>query len=156
MADVKQLARVVPPRHLIGAGGCGKTALALHVAQAVLDAYADGVCWVELAPLSDTALLPQTVMKALGIVEQRGRSLMETLLDFLKETDLLLILDNCEHVIDAAARLVDGLLTGGAELRILATSREALNIAGELAWIVAFAASAGRERSALCSPFATM
>ena len=136
MADVKRLlvsSRLVT---LIGAGGCGKTSLALHIAQAVLDGYADGVWWVELAPLSDAALLPQTVMKALSLVEQRGRSPLATLLDFLKETDLLLILDNCEHVIDAAARLVDDLLQGGAGLRMLATSREALNIAGELAWIV--------------------
>ncbi len=117
---------------LTGAGGSGKTRLALEVARDLAGAYPDGVWFVELAPLSDPDLVPQAVAGASGVREQPGRSLVDTLADALRGRRMLLILDNCEHLVDAAARLVDKLLACCPGLRILATSREALGVAGEV------------------------
>src|SRR5262249_21264885 len=128
-----------------GSGGCGKTRLALQAAADLivgaglsacpsgLGAYSfpDGVWLVELAPLADPALVPQTVASALGVREQPGRPLAETLADHLKPKTLLLILDNCEHLLTACAQLAESLLRGCPQLRILASSREGLGIAGE-------------------------
>ena len=119
---------------LTGAGGAGKTRLALKVAADLLEAYPDGVWLVELAALADPALVPQTVASALGLFEQPSRPLIQTLADFLKPRTLLLVLDNCEHLVEACAALADGLLRACPQLRIMATSREALGIAGETAW----------------------
>ncbi|MDT8306482.1 MAG: LuxR C-terminal-related transcriptional regulator [Anaerolineae bacterium] len=116
---------------LTGPGGCGKTRLAAAVAAQVLDAYQDGVVWVDLASVTDASLVAQTVAKALGVVEQTGRSMSAVLADFLVERHLLLLLDNCEHLIAACARLVSGLLSACPDLQVLATSREPLALAGE-------------------------
>jgi non-specific serine/threonine protein kinase len=91
---------------------------------------------VELAALADPALVPQTVASALGIKEEAGRSLTQTLVDYLTPRHLLLVLDNCEHLLDACARLADTFLRGCPKMRVLATSREGLGIAGELTYIV--------------------
>jgi predicted ATPase/DNA-binding NarL/FixJ family response regulator len=121
---------------LTGTGGCGKTSLAIHVARGLLDAFADGVWLVELAPLSDPALVEHAIATVLGVREAAGRSLREEVIAFLRPRALLLILDNCEHLIEACAQVVDGLLAGCPDVRILATSRELLRISGEVAWSV--------------------
>ncbi len=99
-------------------------------------AYPDGAWLVELASLSDPALVPQAVAKALGVREQPGRPLTETLKDALRARKMLLVVDNCEHLIEAVVRLVDALLDSCPGLRVLATSRETLSAAGEVAWVV--------------------
>jgi predicted ATPase/class 3 adenylate cyclase len=119
-----------------GSGGCGKTRLALQVAADVLDQYPDGVWLVELAPLVDPALVPQTVASVLGLTEQVGRTYMQTLIDYLKPKHLLLVLDNCEHLLTACVQLCDALLRSCPQIKILASSREGLGIAGELTYPV--------------------
>lgn len=121
---------------LTGAGGCGKTRLALEVARALVGAYPDGVRLVELAPLSEPELLPQAVAGTLSIREQPGRAVTDTLVDALASRELLLVLDNCEHLVEEAARLTKVLLSSCPRLRILATSRELLEVAGEVSHIV--------------------
>lgn len=117
---------------LTGTGGCGKTRLALQVGAELLDAYPDGVWFVDLAALTDAALLPQSIAQTMGeSVEQAGRAASDALVDILKPRTLLLILDNCEHLVEGCARLTDTLLRACPNLRVLATSREGLDIAGE-------------------------
>jgi len=117
---------------LAGTGGAGKTRLALQVAAEVIEDFPDGVWLVDLAPLSDPGLLPQTVAGVLGLGEEGGdRTLTETLTDALRLKSLLLLWDNCEHLVDACARLAESLLRACPGLRLLATSREALAIGGE-------------------------
>jgi predicted ATPase/transcriptional regulator with XRE-family HTH domain len=121
---------------LTGAGGAGKTRLALAVAEAMLSEYPEGIWLVELAPLADPALVVQAVAQVLGLREEPGRPLLGTLLASLKERRLLLVLDNCEHLVMACASLSEGLLRACADLRILATSREALAVPGETTYRV--------------------
>ncbi|MGH2352814.1 MAG: ATP-binding protein, partial [Chloroflexota bacterium] len=121
---------------LTGPGGTGKTRLALQVAADVLPAYPDGVWLVALAALADPALVPHAVAQAVGVREEPGRPLLGTLADALRPKRLLLVLDNCEHLLDACAHLADALLRACPHLRVLATGREALGIAGETAWRV--------------------
>jgi len=121
---------------LTGAGGCGKTRLALEVATGLLDRCPDGVWLVELAGLADPGLVPQAVAAAVGVRELPGRDLAGALLAALPGQRLLLVLDNCEHLLEACAQLVDALLRSCPGLRVLATSREALGVAGEVAWRV--------------------
>jgi predicted ATPase/class 3 adenylate cyclase len=121
---------------LTGPGGTGKTRLALRLATEVVEQFPDGVWLVELAPLADPALVPQAVATALGAREQPGRSPRDALLDFLRAKTLLLLLDNCEHLITACAELAETLLRAAPGLRILSSSREALGIAGETAYRV--------------------
>ena len=117
---------------LTGSGGTGKTRLALQVAADLLDKYLDGVWLVELAQLADPALIPQTVATALGVREVPGKSITTVLTEHLRSRQLLLVLDNCEHVIEACARLVSMLLRVCPRLQILATSREILGATGEV------------------------
>jgi non-specific serine/threonine protein kinase len=121
---------------LTGPGGCGKTRLGLQVAAGLLERFPDGVWWAELAPLADPALVPQAVATVLRVREAPGRSLTQTLIDALKARRLLLLLDNCEHLVDACAPLAEALLQSCPMLRILATSREPLGIGGETAYRV--------------------
>ncbi|MBV6451241.1 MAG: hypothetical protein MHPDNHAH_01972 [Anaerolineales bacterium] len=121
---------------LTGSGGTGKTRLSLQVAADLLDQFADGVWFVELAPLTDPHLIPQTILSAMRANEQEGKTALETLVERVREQKALLILDNCEHLIEAAAKLVETLLSAAPELTIVATSREALGVAGEMAWHV--------------------
>jgi predicted ATPase/DNA-binding CsgD family transcriptional regulator len=121
---------------LTGAGGSGKTRLALEVARDLAGAYPDRVWLVELASLSQPELVPQVIAGALGVREQPDRPLVDTLVGHLQEKDLLLILDNCEHLIEACARLAETLLLSCPRLKILATSRQPLGIAGEMRWRV--------------------
>jgi predicted ATPase/Tfp pilus assembly protein PilF len=131
MAEVKQFLATTRLLTLTGSGGCGKTRLALQVAADLLEEYADGVWLVELAPLTDPALVPQTVASALGAREEPGRSLTATLTDTLRPKSLLMVLDNCEHLLTACAQLADTLLRSCPGLRMLASSREGLGIGGE-------------------------
>jgi non-specific serine/threonine protein kinase len=112
----------------------GKTRLALEVASDLVGAYPDGVWLVELAPLTEEVLVPQAVAKAVNVSEQPDRPLTETLVDALREKKLLMVLDNCEHLVEAAAHLVDVLLSSCPHLRVVATSREALVLEEELLW----------------------
>jgi non-specific serine/threonine protein kinase len=121
---------------LTGAGGVGKTRLAIEVAEAVREEYADGAWFVELAALSDTSLLAQAVASILEVQEQPGRMLLQTLVNYLKPRALLLVLDNCEHLLQACTQLSEVLLRSCAGLRVLATSRQALGISGETAYRV--------------------
>ena len=136
LAELQRLLTTTRLLTLTGSGGTGKTRLSLQVAAEVLDNFKDGVWFVELAPLADPALVPQTVATVLGVREEPGRPLLATLIDWLRPKQLLLILDNCEHLIDACARLADAVLHAGRETQILASSREALGIAGETAYRV--------------------
>jgi predicted ATPase len=121
---------------LYGPGRCGKTRLALAVAQDLLEEFEDGVWWVELASLSEEALVPGAVASAVGVREVPDRSPIEVLVEHLKPRKALLILDNCEHLIEGCAALADTLLRASPNLVILATSREPLRIAGEAIWTV--------------------
>jgi class 3 adenylate cyclase len=116
---------------LTGSGGTGKTRVSLQVAADMLEGEGDGVWLVELAPLADPGLVPQAVATALGIREEPGKPLSQTLVDFLKPKHLLLLLDNCEHLLSACAELAEQILRNCPGVQILATSREGLNIPGE-------------------------
>ncbi|SMD21615.1 BTAD domain-containing putative transcriptional regulator [Lentzea albidocapillata] len=132
VADLIRKHRLVT---LIGVGGVGKTRLAMHVARG--EHPPDGVWLVELAALRDKALVPHTVAEALGVVDQTGRGQLSVLTEFLAGKDALLVLDNCEHVVDHCAVLVDTLLRVAPNLRVIATSRRALRVYGEQVMSVA-------------------
>ena len=136
LAEVKALLEKSRLVTLTGCGGCGKTRLALQAAADMLDGSGDGVWLVELAPLGDPELVPQTVAGVLGMKEEPGRPLTQTLTDHLKSKLLLIMLDNCEHLLGACARLADAILRQCPRVLILATSREGLGIAGELTYRV--------------------
>ena len=121
---------------LTGPGGCGKTRLALKVAEDVQGRFADGVWFVELASTVEAAFAPRAVAAALGVREEPNRSPMDVIAEWLAARDLLLVLDNCEHLIDACAAMVEALLAACPSLRVLATSRERLGAAGETVWQV--------------------
>ncbi|MCW3053852.1 MAG: hypothetical protein JWN14_3022, partial [Chthonomonadales bacterium] len=116
---------------LVGPGGIGKTRLAIAAAEAAMPRFEEGVWFVDLAPLSDPARVSHAAAKALGIVEERGRSLRETLVKELAACSLLLVLDNCEHLPEACAELAHLLLSACPTLCMVATSRQALNVMGE-------------------------
>ena len=116
---------------LVGPGGAGKTRLATEYAARAAATYPDGVWIVELAPLTSDHLLAQTIASALGIREQGGEDLVDTVVVALQGKRALLVIDNCEHLIDASASMADALLTGCPQLRVLVTSRESLDLPGE-------------------------
>ena len=136
IVEVKRALSMTRILTLTGAGGSGKTRLALEVARDLVGAYPDGVWLVELAGLSEGDLVPQAVATALGATERPGQPLTVTLGEFLRAKQTLLVVDNCEHLLEATAGLVDILLDSCPHLRILATSREALDVTGEVRWIV--------------------
>jgi predicted ATPase/DNA-binding NarL/FixJ family response regulator len=137
LSEVKRVLEDTRLLTLTGSGGCGKTRLALEAAAGVLaEGFEDGVWLVELAPLADPSLVAQAVAFTIKVREQPGRSLTETLSEHLGSKRLLLVLDNCEHLVEACAALAEALLRSCPELRILATSREALGLTGEVAWPV--------------------
>src|SRR5262249_24176494 len=105
---------------LTGSGGTGKTRLSLQVAASLLAGSADGIWFVELAPLTDPDLIPQTILYLFGIAEQAGQTTVQSLIDTIREKRLLIILDNCEHLIEASAKVADSLLNSAPGLTILA------------------------------------
>ncbi len=136
IAEVKSVLSTSRLLTLTGAGGSGKTRLALQASAEVLEEFKDGVWLVELAAISDPTFVPQTVASALSVREQSGRPVLTALIDFLKPQHILLALDNCEHLVAACGHLAETLLRTCPTLKILATSREALGIPGEALWRV--------------------
>jgi predicted ATPase/transcriptional regulator with XRE-family HTH domain len=136
MAEVIRLLKTSRVLTLTGAGGCGKTRLAFHVAADLAGHYRHGVFAVELAALADPALVLPAVARAFSLSEAPSQSLLDTLLGYLQPRQVLLVLDNCEHLILACAQLVETLLRACPDLQVLATSREGLGISGEITWPV--------------------
>ncbi|TMG82141.1 MAG: tetratricopeptide repeat protein [Betaproteobacteria bacterium] len=132
--ELVEIKRLLPTKRLvtiIGIGGIGKTRLALQAGAEVVDAYRDGVWLAELASIRDPSLVPTTVAQALGVRERAGTPPIESLCAHLRSRQVLLILDNCEHLLDGCARLADTVLGEAKDATIMATSREALRVAGE-------------------------
>jgi non-specific serine/threonine protein kinase len=147
MVEIKRALAMTRLLTLTGAGGSGKTRLALAVAGELAGAYPDGVWLVELAPLLEGTLVPKVVAEVLRVSEQAERPVTETLVDAMRNKEALILLDNCEHVVDACAGLVETLLGSCPRLRILATSREPLCIAGEANRLVPSLSLPDPERS---------
>ncbi len=140
VALMNDVVKVLPDNRLVslvGAGGVGKSRLAVQIAAQAAAEFSGGVWFVDLAPHSDPGLFPVAVMRALGVPDQPGRDATDTLAQFLLDRQLLLVLDNCEHLLDACATLAVALLGACPQLTILATSREPIKVAGELTWRVA-------------------
>jgi predicted ATPase/DNA-binding CsgD family transcriptional regulator len=138
-ADVRELVRIVDRVRLVtlvGAPGCGKTRLSLELRHRLADRYPAGVGFVELARVGDGCLVAPAVAAGLGIDDQQRRSAEDALLQELSSKAILVVLDNCEHLVGAVAALVDKLLDGCPSLRVLATSRTALGLSGEQVWRV--------------------
>jgi predicted ATPase/class 3 adenylate cyclase len=136
IAEAKRMLDTTRLLTLIGPGGTGKTRLSLHVAAEMLEGFSHGVWLVELATLSDPALLPKAIADAADLREEAGRSALDTLLDAWRSRKLLLVLDNCEHLVAACAQIAATLMRRCPDIKILASSREPLNIEGETLWPV--------------------
>jgi predicted ATPase/DNA-binding SARP family transcriptional activator/DNA-binding CsgD family transcriptional regulator len=136
MVEVKRALAMTRLLTLTGAGGSGKTRLSLEVARDLVGSYTDGVWLAELAPLSDDGPVTQEVANVLEVQERPGERLTDTLVEALAAKEMLLVIDNCEHVVEEAARLVDKLLSSCPHLKVLATSREPLAVTGEVNWAV--------------------
>ena len=136
LTEVERLLAKTRLLTLVGAGGLGKTRLSLQVAADALDDYPDGVWFVELAPLLDARRVAQAVASALGVKEDAGRPVIEALAKHVKDRQMLLVLDNCEHLLDACAELASQLLQSGGQLKVLASSRESLHVTGEMSYPV--------------------
>src|SRR5271163_3653113 len=136
MAQVRELLSESRLLTLTGAGGAGKTRLAIQLAAQLTGEFIDGVWYVDLAPITDPEVVPITVARALGLPDQPGRSTMDTLTRFVADHQMLIVLDNCEHLLDASAALVNVLLAAAAGLTLLTTSREPIGVAGEVSWRV--------------------
>ncbi len=134
--DVRQIVAADRLVNLTGAGGVGKTRLAIQVASQVADDFDDGVWYVDLAPLADPGLVPVAMAGALGLPDRPGHSTTETLTRFMEGRRMLAVLDNCEHLLDAVAELTVALLSACPGLRLLATSREPIGVDGEVIWRV--------------------
>ena len=137
LAQVTELLGTARLVTLLGPGGVGKTRIALRVAADLAGRYADGVCLVELSSLREPDLLAHTITAALGLSEQDARPRVDVLLEYLRDRNLLLILDTCEHLVDACAMLADLLLRESAGVTVLATSRQPLDVPGEHTWAIA-------------------
>jgi predicted ATPase/class 3 adenylate cyclase len=136
LAELKSLLAHERLLTLAGPGGMGKTSLAIQLGADVMAAYSQGVWLTELAALSDPNLVAPTVLTVFGLREQPGRSPTATLIDYLHTREVLLILDNCEHLLEPSAQLAEALLQDCPHLRIVATSRQGLGVAGEMVWRV--------------------
>ena len=153
--ELQELQRLLGTTRLLtltGTAGAGKTRLALQLGADLLEDYPDGVWLTELAALTVPSLVPQAGLGALGLREEPGRTLTDTLTDSLRPKRALLILDNCEHLVEACARLAETLLRSCPEVRLLATSREALRAEGETVWRVPSLTVPDREPARLPPP----
>jgi len=136
IAEVKQELESHRLVTLTGSGGTGKTRLSLQVAADLLEKYNHGVWFIELAPLTDPDLIPPTILSTVGIQEQPGKTPLDVLKEYFHEKQALLVLDNCEHLIEASAQVVNALLNAAPNLKIMASSREALGVKGEASYPV--------------------
>jgi predicted ATPase/class 3 adenylate cyclase len=137
--EIKHVLRLVAEHRMVtltGAGGAGKTRLALEIAGQLVDEYRDGVWFVNLAPVTDAENVTPTVSRALGLPDQSSASTLDTITRFIGERRMLVLLDNCEHLVDASAALAAALLTACGGLNILTTSREPVGVTGEVTWRV--------------------
>jgi predicted ATPase/class 3 adenylate cyclase/DNA-binding CsgD family transcriptional regulator len=138
-AELTQLHELLAENRLVtltGAGGVGKTRLAVQIAVQLAGEFGDGVWYVDLAPITDPELVPVTMARPLGLPDQPGCSTMDTLTRFIGDRRMLVVLDNCEHLLDASAALIVALLGGCPRLTLLATSREPIRVPGEVSWRV--------------------
>ena len=134
LAEVEKLIRGARLVTITGVGGAGKTRLALQTAASFGDEFPDGIWLVELAAITDPSIVPSATASALNVGEQAGRSIVESLIDYLSARTALIIIDNCEHVITEAADLVDAILKGAPDCTVVTTSRELLGVGGEVAF----------------------
>lgn len=138
-AEIDDVQRILADHRLVtltGAGGVGKTRLAVQVATEVAGDFAGGVWLVDLAPITDPDLVPVAVARSLGLPDQQGSSTMDTLLRFVGDRRMLLVLDNCEHLLDACAEVILTLQGGCPAVTVVSTSREPIGVAGEVSWRV--------------------
>ena len=138
-AQMSELCQLVTANRLLtltGAGGAGKTRLALELAAQLATEFVDGVWYVDLAPVTNPAIAPLTVARTLGLADQPGLSVMDALVRFFGERKILLLVDNCEHLLDACGAMIVELLKSCPHLTIVATSREPLAVSSELSWRV--------------------
>ena len=138
-AEMKGIREALADNRLVtltGADGAGKTRLAVQVAAELATDFADGVWYVDLAPITDPEVVPVTVARALGLLDQPGEPTIDLLRRSIRDRRMLMLLDNCEHLLDASADLITGLLSGCPALTLLTTSREPIGVAGEVSWRV--------------------
>jgi predicted ATPase/class 3 adenylate cyclase/DNA-binding CsgD family transcriptional regulator len=138
-AEIRDIREALANNRLVtltGAGGAGKTRLAVQVAAETASEFADGVWYVDLAPITDPDVVPVTAARALGLPDQPGQQTMDVLLRFIRDRRMLILLDNCEHLLDSSAALVIALLGACPALTLLATSREPIGVTGEVSWRV--------------------
>jgi predicted ATPase/class 3 adenylate cyclase/DNA-binding CsgD family transcriptional regulator len=138
-AQIDEVHRLLLDNRLVtltGAGGAGKTRLSVEVASRLSDEFPDGVWWIDFAPVADPAVVPVAVARTLGLPDQTGRTPIETVLRFISDRRILLLLDNCEHLLDVSGDVIAILLNGCPRLTILTTSREPISVAGEATWRV--------------------
>src|SRR6266851_3452574 len=136
LAELLTLAPKTRALTLCGAGGIGKSRLALRLLADLAPGFADGAWFVELADLRQPDLVPARIAAVLGLVEEPGRPQLATLADAIRHRELLIVLDTCEHLIDACAQVCQQLLAGAPGLRVITTSREPLRVAAETVWQV--------------------
>jgi predicted ATPase/DNA-binding CsgD family transcriptional regulator len=136
VADLAEVVRTARAVTLCGAGGIGKTRLALRLVAAIADDFPDGVWFADLGELRQPGFVPATVASVVGVDEEPGRPLTETLADAVRDRRALLVLDNCEHLVRECASICQRLLAGAPLLRVIATSREPLHVAAETVWPV--------------------
>jgi class 3 adenylate cyclase len=137
--QIAEIRRILTHTRLVtltGAGGAGKTRLATEIAGRLTAQFADGIFYADLAPIVHPAVVPLTIARALGLPDQPGRSITDTLLGFMRDRQILLLLDNCEHLLEASAALGSDILAACPTVTILATSREPLMVSGEVNWQV--------------------